>query len=208
MRGMFLAGALALSVAGGVWLSAGRAEACGGAMMLELSPTEDLIAELQQMRRAQDALDLGDLDGASMALRQARHRGMSSRGDLLLAKLVVRSDGAFSPTARVGGEPRGNLDWATVVLRRAAADQSPARLTDLAEALSKDPASSDEARAILDELARRDLVTSAEGWATLSRLRDDGGVAASRCRAMARDPEKSCGAAGPPPESVHLADRS
>ena len=84
-----------------------------------------------------------------------------------------------------------NLAWALDVLRKRAESSHPIALTDLAEAQSFEaPAEREAAKATLERLAADDLITSARGWAALSRLRrasrDLAGAdaAVTRCQRM------------------------
>jgi len=67
--------------------------------------------------------------------------------------------------------------------------------TDLAEAMARVPEQRAEARTILEELAKRDLIASPEGYAALASWRSQSGrqrrpeVAMKRCEAMAKSPD-------------------
>jgi hypothetical protein len=65
----------------------------------------------------------------------------------------------------------------------------PRALTDLGEVLSRQPEHFVRAREVLEDLAGRDLITSAEGWAALAGLRSPEGrdEALRRCEAMTSD---------------------
>jgi len=92
------------------------------------------------------------------------------------------------------GEAAANMAWSVSVLKRQSASKSDdvALKTDLAEAMARIPEQRAEARTILEELARRDLIASPEGYAALASLRSQSGdadgqkLALKRCEAMAK----------------------
>lgn len=118
----------------------------------------------------------------------------------LMALAAVRTDGALTAGKQWRGttaeEQRANIEWAIATLRGLdkVRPNTPSIQTDLGEALAKDGRSSAEALTLLSKLADRDLITSAEGYAALSRLREIAGdtagrdAAAKRCEAMAKTP--------------------
>jgi hypothetical protein len=89
----------------------------------------------------------------------------------------VRTDGQWPLQKREIQNGRAGrvrvLEVAVIKLRQrlAALPADPARLTDLGEALASLPKHHKEARLVLERLAARDLVTTAYGYAALSRLR-------------------------------------
>jgi hypothetical protein len=92
------------------------------------------------------------------------------------------------------GQTETNLAWSVEVLRRqsdAKADDAALK-TELAEAMARVPQHRDEARAVLEDLAKRDLIASPEGYAALAQLRHESGdkdgrtSALKRCEAMAK----------------------
>lgn len=121
------------------------------------------------------------------------------RARTITALAVVRLDG-WTPASRrsarrynVQGRAERSLTWALGELRtRAAADPANLRArAQLAEALARLEPHHDEARAILADLAARDLMPEAHGYATLSRLlppmTEAWHDALNRCRQMAAD---------------------
>jgi hypothetical protein len=127
---------------------------------------------------------------------------LSDRALRILALASVRTNGALN----VGGfkgttaaEKTANLEWSIDTLRALNAKRlnNPTYQTDLGEALSKLPKHHAEATKILGELADKDLLTSAEGYASLARLRAASGDAAGRdlavkrCEGMAKE-AKAC----------------
>jgi hypothetical protein len=118
----------------------------------------------------------------------------------VLALAFSRAEGAIKvgQWRKETAQDRGsNVAWAVQALR-ALADarkNDPAMKTDLAEVLARDPKTAVEASTILEELAAKDLVTSARGYRALAALRDARGeatgrdAALQRCRTMAKTPE-------------------
>ncbi|XXY54270.1 hypothetical protein WME91_24370 [Sorangium sp. So ce269] len=129
-----------------------------------------------------------------------------NRAFRVLAVATARGDGALQVAAEVprelletwGGasadERKGNLDWSIRALRRLNEQRKndPALQTDLGEALARSTEHRGEALKLLGDLAEKDLLASAEGYAALAQLRalsgDSAGhdAAASRCEAMAK----------------------
>jgi hypothetical protein len=164
--------------------------------------------------KAEDAFEEGRvLAAAGSVVRMIPHikslkptkTKLIQRAHRVLALAVVRSDGALAvdrelPSyaqgtwiGRTEAERTANLEWAAATLREIdkAKNSEPASRTELAEALARIDATRDEARSILEDLAKRDLITSPEGYAALASLReragDDAGkrAALERCRSMA-----------------------
>lgn len=133
-----------------------------------------------------------------LALALARH------GGALPLEREVPDYARGSWGGRTEAERAANLSWASGSLRALhdAKRDDPALETDLAEALSKLPATRQEARDRLEQLAKRDLIGSAEGYAVLAELRAESGdkagekLALTRCRALAKGSTTSCGVAG------------
>jgi predicted Zn-dependent protease len=102
-------------------------------------------------------------------------------------------------------QKEGNLLFAIDTLRKLNEKRanSPSFQTDLAEALSKVPRYKAEAYTILTQLAKKDLVASAEGYATLARLHEAMGegaprdAAVKRCEGMTKTPKACQMPAGP-----------
>ncbi len=185
--------------AGALWCGLApteAAKACGGAMMEEAEYIQMDIAKRVKLRDAQDAIERGDLEVAAVALRTAvpYPGGSLVRARRLLAKLIVRSEGRYDAFAHERGKTDENLKTAVRIISLLPRSD-PRALTDLGEALSKRSETLATAREVLADLAQRDLITSAEGWAALARLSSPKGADAAmeRCRQMALDPERSCG---------------
>ena len=132
---------------------------------------------------------------------------LSDRALRILALATARTEGAINvgsgvnwPMAGVTPEQKeANLLFAIDTLRKLNEKRvnNPSFQTDLAEALGKVPRFKAEAYAILTELAKKDLVASAEGYATLARLHEAMGegaprdAAVKRCEGMTKTP-KAC----------------
>jgi hypothetical protein len=156
-------------------IAIGDAHACGGAM-IEDSGTMRL-REIKRIRAAEALLIAGRLEDAARGMTHISR----DRGRRVLARVIARSDG------KLGGH---DLRWATDVLFEIAQrTDDPRALTDLGEVLSRQPEHFVRARDVLEDLAGRDLITSAEGWAALAGLRSPIGRdhALRRCEAMAND---------------------
>ena len=178
------------------------ATACG-AFFRERSPSGDA----DDIELAEELVARGDLDGAralmgrTFAVGQLRQARMVDRTLRVLARIAIRSP-IPSPS-----QPDGAIDayeqrvrWAVRTLSLLARDGAdPVVLSDLGEALALLPDQQDVALFMLDTLAERDLVASAEGYAALARLRQLAGRqleaahALERCRLMALVPERACG---------------
>lgn len=181
---------------------AADAVACGGAMLESYDRGALLVAEKVRVRDADEKLRGGDYEAA--AWLAGRVGNVSEHGFVrarrVLARVIARTDGKYTITGSDGGLPAENLANATLMLE-AMADQTndPRALTDLGELLSRQPEHFARALALLEDLARRDLITSAEGWAALASLRSPGGreEALKRCVLMTAEPERVCGVATP-----------
>ena len=132
---------------------------------------------------------------------------LSDRALRILSLAATRADGAITvgqgttwPMAGVTPEQKeANLLFAIGTLRKLNAKRAnnPSLQTDLAEALGKVPRFKAEAYTILTDLAKKDLVASAEGYATLAKLHEAMGqgaprdAAVKRCEGMTKTP-KAC----------------
>lgn len=112
--------------------------------------------------------------------------------------------------ARLRAGDSADLEAAVAVLREQSRDNrnDPWLQVRLAEALSRTKKGQGEARKILEDLAKRDLIVDPEGFATLARLRrgakDEAGAAQAlqRCQAMAKKAEVCSDAPLPEPKQV------
>ncbi len=163
-----------------------EAVACGESIAFEVDPNVLLLSQAETNLTngkprvaALDALKVfpkikNVKPGASYLLPRAQR---------IVAMAIVRTDGLLTAgkefTASTADERRANLEWAVATLRRLSVEKkaNPAAETDLAEGLARLPETQSEALAKLDKLARKDLVTSAHGYATLAKLRKAAGDA-------------------------------
>jgi hypothetical protein len=193
----------------------GQASACGMAVRLA-APRPDLKkkapAETPQpvlVASAEEALSAGKLAKAATTTIQvfpalksikAGTLPLADRALRILALAAVRTDGAIDAGGFSGSTPAdraANVRWAIGTLRDLNAQRAnnPSYQTDLGEALAHVPAHHDEALALLGGLADKDLLTTAEGYAALARLRAEKGdapareAAVKRCETMAKDPK-------------------
>jgi len=98
-------------------------------------------------------------------------------------------------TGKTDAERQASLSWSVSTLRSELElkKDDPALQTELGEALSRSEAGRDEALALLESLATRDLVASPEGYKALAELRSRRGdqagqaLAMKRCESMAAD---------------------
>lgn len=112
--------------------------------------------------------------------------------------------------ARLRAGDSADVDAAVNVLSEQSREnkKDPWLQVRLAEALSRTKKGPAEARKILEDLARRDLIVDPEGFATLARLRkaakDEAGAAQAlqRCQAMAKKPEVCSDTPLPEPKKV------
>jgi predicted Zn-dependent protease len=193
-------------------ITAGSAPAfaCGG----EWYPIMQIDPRIQGVDKAEDKLDDGHtLAAAGSVIRMIPHiktlsptkTKLIQRANRVLAVAVARYDGAL-PVGRevpefvqgtwlgkTAADRSANLEWATKTLRAVAAarNDDPAAKTELAEVLARVDSTKAEARTILEELAAKDLITSADGYKTLATLRESAGdaegkrAAIERCKTMA-----------------------
>jgi len=215
IKAAVLGGALLAAAASGV---AADALACGFADYREYRPVvprpspkpvpaSDRIAAADQRLEEER---LGDAAGQVIAafphIQMARVGAspLETHAMRVLALALVRGDGRLAGTAGFAGatgkERAARLEWAVSTLRavRESRGDDPVAQADLAEALASRPATEDEALALLDDLAARDLVGSAHAYATLARLRAKSGdagkvrAALSRCELMTKTPAVVC----------------
>ncbi|HMJ14687.1 MAG TPA: hypothetical protein VK524_24920 [Polyangiaceae bacterium] len=192
-------------------VEANEARACGG----EWAPEVQIDHRIQGVARAEKMFDAGKADQAAasvirmmphIATLKASRSTLVERAQRILAVAVARADGAlpvehevpsYAQGSWVGakqGQRQANLTWAIQALREVGElkKDDPSVQTDLAEALAKVPEHQNEARTLLESLAKRDLVSTPEGYATLAELRSRAGdakgqkLALERCAAMAK----------------------
>lgn len=187
-----------------------EAAACGG----EWFPEQTVDPRIHGIARAEQLLSHDRLAAAASVIRMIPHikslkaapGSLVGRAERVLAVALSRSQGALPVEAEVSApvlaafrgrtpaEALANLEWSARVLERqstAKADDVSLK-TDLAEALARLPERRAEARALLEDLSKRDLIASPEGYAALASLRSASGdvdgkkAALERCQAMAK----------------------
>ena len=181
----------------------GQASACGGEVYREIDSNTQNVAQAERA--------LGEGKQGKAAIRAVRAfpalkiikpgtLPLADRALRILALASVRADGGITVgtmTGRTATDRAANLEWSIDTLRTLTAKRAgnPALQTDLGEALAKVPAHQDEARKILGELADKDLLTTAEGYAALARLRSSKDEATARealvkrCESMTKTPK-------------------
>jgi hypothetical protein len=203
--------AMAMSIGIGVSALAQDARACGGEWYPELA----IDPRIHGVAQAEKALANGNrLAAAASVIRMMPHikslkskpGSLVARAERVLALALSRSQGALAVAAEVPADVlrswRGaterdssaNMAWSVAVLKHQSESKSDdvALKTDLAEAMARTPEHRAQARTMLEELAKRDLIASPEGYAALAALRSQSGdtdgqrLALKRCEAMAK----------------------
>lgn len=170
-----------------------------------------IVVDIQtpKIARAEKALNEGKLTLAAVGVLQvfphirsapAGLGSLTAKALRIMAIAAVRTDGALTAGEQWRGvtaeEKSANIDWAITTLRalNKARAKAPSLQTDLGEALAKVDKHHAEALKILGGLADKDLITSAQGYAALARLREAAGdkegtaAALKRCESMAKSP--------------------
>lgn len=208
MKKLVLAGLAALAVSSGM---SREAKACGG----EWVPAVEIDHRPEGIARAEKALSKGQhAQAAAMVIRmmphvadlKAKNSTLVARAQRILAVAVARNNGALPVGKEVPDYAQGtwlgksekhralNLEWSIKALRsiNEIKKDDPAVQTDLAEALAKVESHRAEGHALLEKLAKKDLVATPEAYATLATLRSQAGdaagqkVALKRCESMAK----------------------
>ena len=198
-------------------LTSASALACGG----DWYPEVQIDPRIRGVAEAEKSLAKGNYIAAagSVVRMIPQIERLQSKGDPLLARAkrilavaIAREDGRLAleqevPSAVLGhwlGKTKldqgKNLAWSVDTLRHELSLQKddPGLMTELGEALAKLDAGQDEARAILESLAARDLIGSPQGYKALADLRQQTGdeagqkLAMKRCESMA-SPSFVCG---------------
>jgi len=184
------------------------ASACG--MSIRMEPTPQKPTPVQEIARAEKALDNGQNVVAAKAVlatfprvrtATAGANPLETRALRVFALAVVRSNGAVNEkTAGFASPaewtPTANLEWAVQSIREIDAKRpnDPTVQADLGEALSKLPHGQKEALEILQKLADKDLMGSPHAYAALAKLRTNKGdlagaeAATKRCEEMSKTP--------------------
>jgi hypothetical protein len=208
-----LGGALLAAAASGV---ASDALACGFADYREYRPVapkpkpvpaSDRIAAAEQRLEEERPADAAAQVVAAFPRVQLTGVGRSpleTHAARILALALVRGEGTLAGMASFSGtterQRSAQLGWAVSTLRAVSESRGddPVAQADLAEALASRPATEDQAVALLDDLAARDLLGSAHAYATLARLRSKSGdtgkvrAALDRCELMTKSPAAVC----------------
>jgi hypothetical protein len=203
--------ALAMGACLGINVVAQDARACGG----EWYPEVMVDPRIHGVAQAEKQLANGNrLAAAASVIRMIPHiKSLNSkpgslvgRAERVLAVALSRSQGGLPVASEVplsvlgswqgakDGESAANLAWSVAVLKRQVESKSDdvSLKTDLAEAMARVPEQRGEARSILEDLAKRDLIASPEGYGALASLRSQSGdtdgqkLALKRCEAMAK----------------------
>jgi hypothetical protein len=167
----------------------------------------DRVAAADQRLEEERLVEAGtEVATAFPSIRQTFAGGspLETRALRILSLALVRSEGTLRGVPGFSGaseaERGANLEWAVRTLRSISElrPNDPVTQADLAEALAARAQHEDESRAILANLASRDLVGSAHAYAALARLRASrGDTAASRealgrCELMTKSPAVVC----------------
>jgi hypothetical protein len=159
---------------------------------------EQDLSEGKQAKAAEKAL-------AAFPVLQPKQAKAADRALRVLALAVTRSGGAVDPgnlRSSPAKDAAQNLAWAAETMRNLNARHAnnPSYRSDLGEALARVPGGRGEALEILGQLADKDLLTTAEAYAALARLRAEGGekeardAAVARCATMTKSPATVCAA--------------
>lgn len=215
---------LVFVVAAGCFAALGAAaepaSACGG----EWAPEVQIDYRIHGIARAEKQFDEGKVTEAAasvirmmphIATLNPRRSTLVERAQRILAVAAARNDGKLAVAREVPDYAQGtwlgktaeqrqkNLDFASHALRQIndIKKDDPSAQTDLAEALAQIPEHRNEARQILEGLAKKDLIASPEGYAALAELRSLAGdaqgqkLALERCAKMAKS-SATCAADG------------
>jgi hypothetical protein len=164
--------ALALGVSGPVRES----HACGNEVEHEIDFSTSLVAQAERTTNAGRHADALKQLASMFPEGRARPGDVGDRAQLVAARAIARTGGRYGLNGALvqkeGGE-LSNLHLAGrfVHERLLKKPDDPSLRTDYAEVLAQIPEKQLEARKILVELEKKDLVTSAYGYAALARLR-------------------------------------
>lgn len=191
-------------------LSSASSMACGG----DWYPEIQIDPRIRGVAQAEKTLAKGNYVAAAASvvrmipqIEQLRPQTdpLLVRAERVLAVAIARQGGKLEFEREVPSEILGhwlgrtradqdkNLAWSVAALRRelAAKKDDPGLTTELGEALAQLDGGQEEAATLLESLAKRDLIGSAEGYKILAELRlkkgDQAGrkVAIERCESMA-----------------------
>ena len=178
------------------------ADACGFGMVQqspddELRLVRDMSVALEEGRTVRALTKLSRFYRRAGPVEEGGNLAIRNRGLRLLARTLVES-GVRGYSALGGDSREGRVSYAVEQLEALseANPDDPQILTDLGVALAATETGTAQARDILEDLAKRDLMTSAQGWAALANLRIDAAGksrAAQRCRLMTTRGGALCG---------------
>lgn len=149
--------------------------ACGNGVELEIERAASAVAQAENTTNRGFHADALKLLAFMFPNGQPRSDFLGQRAQLVAARAIARTGGRvglLGIEAKEGGE-LSNLHLAGrfVQERLEKKPDDPALRTDYAEVLAAIPEKQSEARRILVELERKDLMGSAFGYAALARLR-------------------------------------
>jgi len=191
-------------------LTSASSLACGG----DWYPEVQIDPRIRGVAEAEKTLAKGNYVAAAGSvvrmipqIETVRANGdpLVARAEHVLAVAIAREGGTLALEREVPAQVLGhwlgktkldqgkNLAWSVDTLRRELTRQKdePRLMTELGEALSQVEGGQDEARAILESLAARDLIGSPQGYKALAELRQQKGdeagqkLALKRCESMA-----------------------
>ena len=201
---------VALAMSAVSFFSCASVLACGG----EWFPEVQIDPRIHGVLEAEKSVAKGDYVAAAgsvvrmmphLQTLDAKKDPLVARAERVLAVAIERSNGKLALEREVPSEYLGhwlgksradhdkNMAWSVSTLRRELTikKDDPGVQTELGEALSKVDGGADEARALLESLASRDLVATPEGYKALAQLRSQKGdqageqLAMRRCESMA-----------------------
>ena len=196
--------ALALAPAAFILGMSSDASACG--MSVRFDPTPQKPSPVQEIARAEKALEAGQNAAATRAVLGSfpgvravtpGKNPLATRALRVFALAVVRSDGEIDESKARGAKATwtkaANLEWAVQSLREidATRPNDPAVQADLGEALSKLPHTQGEAMTVLAKLADKDLMGGPHAYVALATLRSAKGDATGAQAALKRCSEMS-----------------
>ncbi len=168
---------LALAVACAVVSAPARESlACGNGVELEVERTTILVAQAESTTNRGFHADALKYLGPMFPNGRPRSDYLGDRAKLVAARAIARTGGHFGLHGIEANEEAAemsNLHLAGrfVQERLLKKPDDPSLRTDYAEVLANIPAKEAEARSILVELEKKDLMASAFGYAALARLR-------------------------------------
>jgi hypothetical protein len=154
------------------------ADACGNEVFIRIDPNVAILKEADRLvenGNPTEAMRWALKSTVDPMKKKPGDGPLSDRALQVLARAAVRSDGAVFPgigATPTAAERSASTAWAVKTLRAfdEKAPTDPTLDTLLAEALASQPEGRAEAKRTLLSLARKDMVTSAFGYAALARV--------------------------------------